>query len=371
MAELKPKDWKYWVTRRYSSEGKVDTSDAPDWWVSSSERAKKLLNSLNDVDVFELGKSAGGRSIIGGAIGEKEDVPGRTSSSLCSAISGGSTAAFYGEKRRERQTFLFVGAAHGTEFEGSVAALNMLNVIATGKDLRGKSWPRMAEEGRKQRVIVIPFLNVDGRDRYSKCLHHLDVLPEDYQLVSQGRYKNGERLKWPTSKLVFPLPVEKLEIVGSYYNDNGVNLVYDIGMGKDTQPETQSLIKYLQEELPDCALCSHTNNGSLVEPPASFMPTYFRQRIPVIGGIVGARCKREGMTKFRIPERVESYAGQAFYQTDMIYHVSGALPLLVEFPCGYQNVPNSLDEVLDNCMYVLEEILAFGNTYGYIPPMPK
>jgi hypothetical protein len=42
----------------------------------------------------------------------------------------------------------------------------------------------------------------------------------------------------------------------------------------------------------------------------------------------------------------------------------------VEFPCGWQNKPDNHDEVLDICMYTLEEVVTFGATYGFRPAEP-
>ena len=55
----------------------------------------------------------------------------------------------------------------------------------------------------------------------------------------------------------------------------------------------------------------------------------------------------------------------------MIYHCCGALPLLVEFPCGYQNLPDNPDEILDIGLFALEEVVAFGAAYRFRPPDPK
>src|SRR6185503_3160356 len=100
--------------------------------------------------------------------------PNKTSVSLSSALSGGSAAAFYGDGERKRQTLMFLGNAHGIEFEGTVAALHMLNVIVTGRDLRGRKWPRMQRDGRKLRIVVIPTFNMDGRLRHEDVIHFLD-----------------------------------------------------------------------------------------------------------------------------------------------------------------------------------------------------
>ena len=368
----KTKSEKTHLMKRYESRGKINTSQAPEWWPSSPERVSRFLRSLDRVTVSKIGRSAGGRSIVAAAWGDREDLPARTSASLASAIAGGSSSAFYGEGDRRRPVLVIVGAAHGTEIEGTVAALNFLNVLETGEDLRGKPWPRMAQEGRKLRVVVIPFLNIDGRCRYSERLHFIGVDPDPYCAMSQGNWKNGKKLTWPTSKLHFPIPVDEVEQpLGSYYNDNGYNLVYDAGFGGECQPETRALVKLLRDEMPDGVILSHSNNGSLVEAPSSFIPRHFRQRQIQIDGVVASRCRREGAKKFAISTRVDGYAGQVFYQTDLAYHCCGALPLLVEFPCGYQNFPDNHDEILDIGMYVLEEVAAFGAGYGFRPPEPK
>jgi hypothetical protein len=52
----------------------------------------------------------------------------------------------------------------------------------------------------------------------------------------------------------------------------------------------------------------------------------------------------------------------------VVYHTCGALPLEIEFPCGYQDDPGSFGEILDIGMYALEEILSFGVAYRFRPP---
>lgn len=355
--------------KRYKGRGRVDTRRAPEWWLSAPEEVEEFLRSLRGVEVFEMGRSAGGRPILAAAWGEREDLPGRTSRSLASALAGGSAEAFYGKGRRERQGFLFVGGAHGTEIEGTVAALSFLNVVVCGKDLRGQRWPRLAEAGRKLRTVIIPFFNIDGRARFAQRRHFIGVAPEAYGQMSQGGWTSGELLQWPTSSLHHPIPLDRIKPpLGSYFNDAGVNLVYDTPLAGGCQPETAALLRLLRDEMPDCVLCSHSNNGSLVEAPSSFIPRRFRQRQLQIGALVGARCQREGKAKHQIPTRTETYAGQVFYEADLVYHACGALPLLVEFPWGYQNVPDTHDEVLDIGLLALEEIIAFGVAYGFRPP---
>ena len=345
---------------------------APRWWLTHPDAIEAHLRKLRGVSVWEMGRSSGGHPILAAAWGEREDLPNRTSQSLASALAGGSAAAFYGQGERQRQTLLFLGNAHGLEFEGTVAAVNMLNVIATGKDLRGRAWPRMQREGRKLRIVVVPTFNMDGRLRYPEISHFLDGDAKSLRKIYFGELKTGEPLEWAKSKLTTPIFPDSVKKMGAYFNDRGVNLVYDTGLGVEPQTETKALLRFCREEMPDCVICSHTNRGSLVETPDSFIPSYFRQRQVQIGAAVGARCVREGVIRrYGFPQRTHSYGGEVFYQTDLIYHTCGALPLLVEFPVGYKNFPYTFHEIVDIGMCALEEILCFGTADRFRPQDPQ
>jgi hypothetical protein len=348
----------------------VDVTSAPPWWLTRPEEIRAFLESLDGVTVAEIGRTAGGRAILAASWGEREMLPGRTSRSLASAVGGLDPAAFYGRGRRRRQVILLVGAAHGTELEGTVAALNYLNVLVTGEDLLGRPQPAIAETGRRHRFLLIPILNVDGRVRHLDHVHWIGCDTDYFSMITQGRWRSGEILRWPAGKRHFPIPIEDVQILGSYYNDAGVNLVYDAPFGADCQPETTALLRCCRRELPDCVLLSHSNHGSLVEAPSAFIPAAYRQRSAQIAAAVGVRCHKAGFAKSDVPAAPRSYAGELFYQTDAVYHAAGALPLLVEFPCGWENVPDNHRDILDIGLAVLDEIAAFGGRYRFRPDEP-
>jgi len=360
-----------YLFKAFKGRKRVDTTRTPKWWINRPDEVEEFLRRLRGVEVIEVGRSAGNRPILAATWGAREELRGRTSTNLASALAGGSAAAFYGKAQRQRQSFVFLGNAHGIEFEGTVAALNFLNVVVTGKDLRGRAWPVMMEEGRKLRIVVIPNFNIDGRARFFQHKHQINLNTESSRWICQGNLKGGKKLVWPTSKRLFPIPPKKAAPLGAYFNDNGVNLVYDNALSADPQPETRALLKFLRAEMPDCVLLSHTDNGSLVCEPDAYIPERFRMRQAQMSSVVGSRCKYKGLQKSRVSQNPQGYAGQVFYQSDLIYHACGALPLLVEFPCGWQNVPDTFDEVLDIGMTVLEEIARFGNAYRFRPQEPK
>ncbi len=357
----------YWIMKKHGGRGKIDTRQAPDWWVSRPDEVEAYLRSLKGVKVFEIGRSAGGRPVIAASWGERDDLPGRTCLRLSSAVGGGGADSFYGQGKRERQGLVFLGGVHGTELEGTVSALNFLNVVVTGKDLRGRKWPRMAEVGRKLRIVIIPYLNIDGRERYRELRHSLNTDLDNYMLISQGMWKDGERVRYPRSKQFWPFPPEEIASMGSYYNDAGANLVYDHGLAPTGQPETRGLMTFLQEEMPDCVVCSHSNNGGLLQQVSCFVPEHYSHRAAYLGGIIAMRNHRENMKKAKLPRVYYPYT---FYQTDLIYHVCGALSFIIEFPSGIGNIPDTLDELLDIGMYTMEEIAAFGVGYGFRPREP-
>lgn len=361
-----------WLLPHRNGKDVVDTRRAPKWWISSPAEAEAFMRGLKGVEVFELGRSAGGRPILAAALGAREELPGRTSIAPNAAIGGGSPAAFYGQGRRKRQSFMYLGAAHGAEFEGSIAALHMLNIALTGRDLRGKRWPRLAEAARQMRLVVVPFFNIDGRERIAWCRHLVGVDAEAYNTrIALGSWKDGRPLRYPEYKQVYPIPPEQMRFMGATYNDNGFNLVYDNGLHSEPQPETRGLLRFLRDERPDCVLCAHANAGSLVENPTGFIPLRFRQRIVHFIGAVSQRCIREG---FGVTSLIESVvAGDSyftFYQTDMIYHACGALPVIVEFPRGY-GASEDFDELLDIGLCVLEEMLTLAAVKGFIPDWPQ
>ena len=347
----------------------IDVTQAPDWWLTRPAEIREFLESLEGVAVEEIGRSAGGRPIIAAAWGASETLPGRTSHSLSSAMAGGDPTAFFGAGKRARPELLFVGAAHGTELDGTVAMLNLLNVVVTGSDLRGRPQPALAEAARKQRLAIIPILNVDGRQRAADHVNWIGCDVDYYSMICQGRRRDGEILRWPTSKRTYPMPAEEMEVLGTYYNDAGVNLVYDTGVAGACQPESEAMLRYCNRHLPDAVLLSHSDSGTGVQPPSAFMPRTYRQRADQFAAAVATRCAREGFHKADIPHGGDYGGGKVFYQSDAVYHGSGALPLVVEFPCGYRNVPDNHDAILDFCLAVLEEILTFANRYGYRPSL--
>jgi hypothetical protein len=86
--------------------------------------------------------------------------------------------------------------------------------------------------------------------------------------------------------------------------------------------------------------------------------------------VVGMRCLKDGYAKSAIPQPPYTQGSNdagGFYQTDLLYQVSGTLPVLVEFPQGWQNVPDNHLAILDIGLAVLDEMCIFGQRYKFRP----
>lgn len=349
--------------------------DCPPFWPATPEQGgQKVIDGLRAATVRVVGRSAGGREIVALEYGEKETT-GATTANLASAMSAlvGDPDitrifpdAFYGTRRRRKPALCIQGGIHGGELTGTVAALNLCAVVETGRDLRGREWPRLAGLARATRLTIIPWLNMDGVARWP--LPNGTAASAALQgRCTMGVARDGTRYQYPAMKSLFPIPPETTAFMGAYFNDAGVNLQYDFCM-PDRQPETLAWMRYYLEERPDAVLISHGNAGTLFGPPEAFLPEAFQHAISRLGGAVRQRLVRDGVPIGRLSwVDLPAFGKPAMNQMNAVYHVCGALPLLCEFPSGCAPAPYTLDQMLDLGLQVLEETLLFGHTDGFRP----
>lgn len=345
--------------------------NAPAFWMATPRHAREFLKQFT---VRTIGQSAGNREIIAIETGEREEV-GATMDNLHSAIASKTVPpdptdiypeSFYGTKRRRKPVLALQGGIHGSELAGTVAGFNLLNVIQTGKDLRGKAWPRLAELARATRFVFIPWLNIDGCTRWP--VGHCSGMPSElYAALTHGVLKDGTLFRYPENKSYFPIPREKVAFMGCYFNDAGVNLQYDFTSVR-RQPETEAWMAYYLRERPDGLLISHGNSGSMIDTPEYYTPEGHRQIVSRIGGAVRARLLREGHEIGRLSWGMLPSMGKPYLnQISATYLVCGGTPLLCEFPTGTKEFFFTLDQMLDIGLLTLEEVLSFAHRDGFRP----
>jgi hypothetical protein len=348
--------------------------NCPDFWLSKPEPGLAFLATLRDASTRVIGQSAGGRDIVAVEYGEREPLDATTDNLhgvLASRVFPADPTdifhpAFYGSKRRRKPVLAIQGAIHGGELTGTVAILNLCQIIETEKDLRGKAWPRLQDLARATRLLLVPWLNMDGAARWP--LPNTSGVPDAlYDVSMHGIRKNGEKYTYPDHKSISPIPVEDTAFMGSYFNDVGANLQYDFCL-PHRQPETTAWMEYYLREKPDGVLIWHCNAGSLIGPPGYYLPPGHQHEESRIGGAVRSRLLREGFDVGRL-----SWAGlpglgkPVLTQVDAVYLASGATPVMCELPTGTQSAPLTCEQMLDIALITIEEVLFYAHTDGLRP----
>ena len=226
----------------------------------SRDVAGFLRERVHKGEVVVIGESAGGRPIRAVVYGRAREPKGTTTFS--GAVGAGAMRAYFGPDF-DKKVYLAMASVHGGEFEGIVGLVNLLSVLETGKDLRGRPWPGIvAAAGRIDRLIVIPIVNMDGRARVPlrmEAFRGTDGTIAQY--MNTGGWPGGRLIGWPECKEFIPLDFSRTQFPGGYPNDNGVNIMHDDFFGA-RQPETQALLDLAARERPDLILNLHTGAGS-------------------------------------------------------------------------------------------------------------
>ena len=355
--------------------GNLDSyNSCPEFWKSVPENSMEFIDSLKNANVRVIGQSAGKRDIIAIEYGEKENIDATVNnlqSSLASKSANPAPTAifpeeFYGAKRRTKPVLVLQGALHGGELTGTVASLNLCSIIENGTDLRGKAWPELQAMAKQYRILIIPWLNPDGTARTNiPC--SAGIPSELYSRTTLGINMDGTPCKYPKNKKQYPVPLDDIAYLGSYYNENGYNLHYDF-CEIERQPETKAWMKYYLEEKPDAVVAWHCDSGSMISSPPALLPVGFQHQVSRIGGAVKQSLSRKGYDITRLSwAQLPGMGKDNLTQIEAIYHNCGALPLLCELPAGADNKPFTPDEMLDIGLITLEELLFFGLKDGFRP----
>ncbi len=234
-----------------------EASDIPSFWLSSYNEVNNFLNkTVHKGQIQVIGTSAGGRQIRAVLYGIPRQGKGTTTFS--GSLGFGDVRAYRGPDHN-KTVYMSMAAVHGGEFEGIVGMVNLISVIETGKDLRGKDWPGITEAiSELDRLILIPIANPDGRERIPLRMElYRDTIYTVPEYLNTGGTPDGTITGWPQIKEFIPMDFSKPGFPGGYPNDAGVNIQHDNFLGKK-QPETQALFDLAEREKPDLIINMHT-----------------------------------------------------------------------------------------------------------------
>jgi hypothetical protein len=293
----------------------------PSFWLSSFEDASTFLKkTVRKGDGEVIGTSAGGRPIRAVFYGKQRQGKGTTTFS--GSLGFGDIRAYRGPDYN-KTVYMGMAGVHGGEFEGIVGIANLISVIETGKDLRGKEWPEItAIAAQLDRLILIPIVNPDGRVRIPLRMEpyrNTDLTVHEY--LNTGGKPDGTITGWPQVKEFIPADFTRPGFPGGYPNDAGVNIMHDDFFGK-RQPETQALFDLTARERPDLIINMHTGaTYMLMDRP--FGEPALETAFGTLFKYVHTKLALEGLQKTRDP-KVEADSHRA---TTGVYNLDGALNL--------------------------------------------
>ena len=308
----------------------------PDFWVSTIDGVNAYLDrQVHRGTVSEIGRTAGGRPIRAVLYGHPRKGKGTTAFS--GSLGAHKVQAYFGPEFGKR-VYLVMGAVHGGEFEGIVGLVNLLSVLETGSDLRGKAWPDITSAaGQIDRIIVIPIVNLDGRARIPvrmEAFRGTDGFVPEY-LCTGGRL-DGKLIGWPAVKAYIPMDFSQFQFPGGYPNDHGVNIMHDDFFGQ-VQPETRALLDLTSRERPDLILNLHTRAGAQDYYTRMHTPVMEEALRPATRAFTARSTRRSSARKCRVQttfrsRRSETEPGLSLNLDTALDYNCGALSLVVEFP---------------------------------------
>ena len=333
-----------------------EPKDIPLFWLSTyNEVSLFLKKNVHKGQVEVIGTSAGNRPIYAVEYGQARKGKGTTTFS--GSLGFGDVRAYRGPDHN-KIVYLGMAGVHGFEFEGIIGVINLISVIETGKDLRGKEWPEITTiVAQLDRLILIPIVNPDGRVRVPirmEVYRGVDHTVAEY--LNTGGKPDGTITGWPQVKEFIPADFTNGNFPGGYPNDAGVNIQHDDFFGL-RQPETQALFNLTERERPDLILNMHTG--------ATYMLMHRPFTEPVLGHIfekifmrvqTGLALNGLQNTNDPIVEANLSRSPLGVYNLDGALNLlCGALSVVVESPChGYSGKNASGEAVIHSPEMLLD-----------------
>ncbi len=245
------------------------------------------------------------------------------------------------------QCLMIIGGVHGEEPEGVMAVLNLMSLMETGKDLAGNPNPELVKLAENYRLILMPCINMDGRAISPDC--YVGGKFEDFADLVYTRLKDGTQLRWPQLKEYYPMPMDQVERLGTYYNSEGYNIQLDAAPGNICTEEAKAILRVAAREHIDLFVNLHSDGCEHIIVSASL-------HYPV--NIETCKAIRKVWLKVRGYDPETDYCPST--QTDIdnaVELATGAPSFTFEF--GLTSAP-SHERLVDEGYGILEAVFRYG-----------
>lgn len=335
----------------------------PAFWVGDVKGLAARWDNLKTGQSRVIAVSPGGRPVYLISYGERE--PFAQDANFNSAVAGQQPAAYCDKKARRKPVVLLIGPVHGHEVEGLTGLVNLVQIIETGADLRGKEQPKICALAKQCRLLIIPAGNPDGIARFEPRMLQ-DMLLSDLEFWGQGTWKDDTLCSWPSVKRVHPMVGSRVGFLGCYFNDAGVNLMHEEFFAPMSS-EASAILRVAREEAPDWAASLHSHQyGPLLIRP-TYVPLEVQMLVRHLAERYYGRLADQGWSHELLFE-VGPESGDPpppFNLISALYHTSGAIPFTFECPHGLRGGPAGVvtpDQILDIELALYETIFEYAIT---------
>lgn len=146
------------------AKARIPQRQLPDFWIGDVKGLAARFETLVRGTVRVMAISPGGRPVHLISYGQKEHVDGKAN--FNSAIGGYLPSAYMDKNARKKPVVFFVGPVHGHEVEALTGLVNLIEIMETGNDLRGKDQRPLQELGLRCRLLIVAAGNPDGTARF-------------------------------------------------------------------------------------------------------------------------------------------------------------------------------------------------------------
>ena len=309
--------------------------ELPAFWFGDVKDLGQRLEKLKRGEVRTIAKSPGGRPIYLVTYGQLEKL--EHNSNFNSAVGGRDLTAYMNKSLRKKPVVFFIGPVHGHEVEGLTGVMNLIEVMETGHDLRGKNQPELRRLGDQCRLLIVPSGNPDGTSRFEpRTLNGMEQ--KDLQFWGMGTWADDRIAVWPDSKRQHPRTGPKIGFMGCYFDDIGINPMQDeffFPMG----PEAPAIIRVAMEEGPDLTVSLHSCAWDPAVLRPAFVPVAIQADVAKVAARYYALLESRGLTHNTDPIKPKAEGEgkgpmDPFNLISAVYHVSGSSAFTMECPHG-------------------------------------
>jgi len=339
---------------------RIPKRELPKFWFGDvaglSNRFAKLKAGKTNV----IAHSPGDRPIHLVTYGKMEKLQNKAN--FNSAIGARKPSAYMNKAARTKPVILLVGPVHGHEVEALTGLVNLIQVMETGRDLRGKEQTILQELGRQCRLLIIPEGNPDGIARFEpRSL--LGMSGNDLRFWGQGTWSDDTFCGWPESKQQHPMVGANVGFLGCYFNDKGINPMHDEFLAP-ISTEAPAILQVAKIEGPDLAVSLHSHGSKPVLLRPAYVTMEVQEEIRAL-----SQLYNELMDKRKLPHggvfTAKPEGGRtpsSFNLTSAMYHISGANSFTFECPHGLSEeryCQVTLEQILDIQLTLYEAMMRY------------